>query len=251
MADESPWWADYFDEDFVRLYRPFLPEEQSREEAEAVADILGLERGARLLDLACGWGRHSLELARGGLRVTGLDRSGTLLGLAREAALAEGLRVDWVRADMRRLPFRPAFDAVVSLFSSLGYFGSDEEDVAVLRGAREALRPGGLFLLEVMHRDHVAREFVERDWWEGPDGEHVWVEREFDAVLGESREWLRWRKGRRSGEKHHRIRVRAATEWARLLEVAGLEPEAWFGGWDLSPFEHLSPRLIVLARAPG
>lgn len=245
------WWGRYFDRDFYELYRPFLPPELSREEAAGALEMLGLEVGARLLDLACGWGRHSIEFARAGLRVTGLDRSGTLLALAREAAREAGVRPGWVRGDMRSLPFRESFDAVVSLFSSLGYFASDEEDLRVLRGVREALRPGGLFLLEVMHRDGVAREFVERDWWEGEGGAHVWVEREFDAVEGVSREWLRWRRGRRSGEKHHVIRVRTATEWAALLRAAGLAPDLWYGGWDLSPFEHTSERLIVLARAPG
>lgn len=250
MADPGAgeWWADYFDEDFVALYRPFLPPERTLEEAAGAAEMLGLERGDRVLDLACGWGRHSLELAAAGARVTGLDRSAHLLEVARRAALQAGRRVAWVRADMRRLPFREAFDAAVSLFSSLGYFGSDAADLEVLRGVRRALRPGGRFLLETMHRDQVAREFVERDWWPGADGAHVWVEREFDAVAGVSHERLRWRRGRRSGEKRHSIRVRSATEWAALLEDAGLRPESWFGDWDLSPFELGSERLVVVAR---
>ncbi len=244
----TPWWVDYFDADFVELYRPFLPPERTAEEAEGVLATLGLGPGERLLDLACGWGRHSLELAAAGMWVTGLDRSAHLLGLARQAALEAGRRVDWVRGDVRHLPFRASFDAVVSLFSSLGYFGSDEAELEVLRGVRWALRPGGRFLLETMHRDHIAREFVERDWWQGAGGAHVWVEREFDAVAGISREWLRWRRGRRKGEKHHAIRVRSATEWARLLETGGFVPIQWFGDWNLSPFELGSERLIVVAR---
>lgn len=245
---ESDWWATYFDRDFFHLYRPFLPPEATRDEVAGALRLLDLAPGARLLDLACGWGRHSLEFARAGLRVTGVDRSEPLLRLARRAAAEEGVDVHWIRADMRRLPFRAGFDAVVSLFSSLGYFESDEEDLRVLLGAREVLRPGGVFLLEVMHRDHIAREFVERDWWRGESGAHVWVEREFDAVQGVSREWLRWRKGRRAGEKFHSIRVRSATEWDRLLRTAGLVPEQWCGGWDLAPFEHSAERLVVLAR---
>jgi len=244
----TPWWQDYFDEDFVRLYRPFLPPERTEEEVAGVLALLDPAPGTRLLDVGCGWGRHSVALAREGVRVTGLDRSATLLRIARDAARGAGVSAGWVLGDMRRLPFRSSFDAAVSLFSSLGYFGSDGEDVAVLRGVREALRPGGRFLVEVMHRDHLAREFVERDWWEGEEGEHVWVEREFDAVEGVSRECLRWRRGGRTGEKRHSIRLRTATEWAALLEAGGLHPEEWYGGWDLSPFEHTSERLIVLAR---
>lgn len=252
-AQEAEWWSKYFDRDFFRLYRPFLPPELTRGEAEGALAMLDLEPGSRLLDLACGWGRHSREFARAGLRVTGLDLSAALLREARRAeAKGKGeSRVHWVRADMRRLPFREAFDAVTSLFSSLGYFDSDAADLEVLRGVREALRPRGALLLEVMHRDLIAREFVERDWWEGEDGAHVWVEREFDAVSGVSTEWLRWSGERGGGEKRHSIRVRTATEWKALLEEAGLRPEDWYGDWDLSPFEHRSERLIVLARRAG
>jgi len=251
MTDSAPWWSTYFDEDYVRLYRPFLPAESTLEDAAGVVGMLGLPDGARVLDLACGWGRHSVALSRLGLKVTGLDRSPVLLDLARRSAIEVEESVEWVRGDMRHLPFRAAFDAVVSLFSSLGYFETEEEDAAVLAEVREALRPDGLFLMEIMHRDHIVREYVERDWWEGPGGAHVWVEREFDAVAGVSREWLRWRRGRITGEKHHTIRVRTATEWVRLLEGAGLRVVECYGGWDLSPFDRHSERLVVVAHRDG
>jgi SAM-dependent methyltransferase len=237
------WWERYFDRDFLRIYRPLLPPGEAAHEVAAAMDALELPPPARVLDLACGWGRHALELAGRGYRVTGLDLSATLLEEGRREATARGLRIDWVRADMRAVPFRGTFDAVLCLFSSLGYGLSDEEDLRVLEGARGSLRPGGRLLLETMHRDLLAREFAERDWWEGPDGSPVLVEREFDAVAGVSRETLRWGVV----EKHHEIRVRSATEWAALLVRAGLEVEEWLGGWDLSPFEHTSERLIVVA----
>ena len=243
------WWDSYFDERFIELYEPFLPEEETKREVGAVLEILGLPRAARLLDLGCGWGRHAIELARGGLRVTGLDLAAPLLAEARRRADGSGATVDWVRGDMRALPYEDEFDAVISLFSSLGYFPTETDELKVLRGVHRALAPGGVFLLETMHRDQVAREFTERDWWEGPRGEHVWVEREFDAVAGVSREWLRWRE--ETGEvieKYHEIRVRSAPEWDRLLARAGLAAAEWFGDWDLSPFTHEAERLIVLAR---
>jgi cyclopropane fatty-acyl-phospholipid synthase-like methyltransferase len=245
--DGVEWWDTYFDERFIALYAPLLPEQESRAEAEAAAELLGLEAGARVLDLACGWGRHAVELARAGYRVTGVDRSETLLSHARRAAAAAGVEVEWVCADVRDVPASGDFDAVVSLFSSLGYFLSDEEDARALRAARGALRSDGLLLLETMHRDQVARSFAEHDWWESPDGTLVWVEREFDAVAGVSHERLRWRSGAGEGEKRHSIRVRTATEWARLLHQAGLEPLAWYGDWEPAAFEHTSERLIVLA----
>jgi len=248
-GDAEPWWDSYFDEQFVRLYRPFLTEERTWAEVAGLVEALDLEPGARILDLACGWGRHATEFARVGFDVVGLDRSETLLRHARQRASGANVEVEWVCGDMRDLRWQSEFDAVVCLFSSLGYFLTDAEDLRVLRAARDALRPGGRFLLETMHRDLLARQFAERDWWEGESGEHVWVEREFDAVAGVSREWLRWRTADGAGgEKFHAIRVRAAAEWSVLLNDAGLEPVAWYGDWDLEPFTHLSENLIVVAR---
>ena len=245
------WWADYFDREFVRIYRDFLTPERTAREVEGILEMLELEPGARVLDLACGWGRHSIELARAGFRVTGLDFSETLLARARKRAGAAGVEVEWTRGDMREPGRREEFDAVLSLYSSLGYFLSDEEDLRVLRGAREALKPGGVLLLETMHRDHVLGDYADRDWWETADGATVWVEREFDAVEGISREWLRWRRGEDSGDKFHALRIRTATEWDALLRAAGLTPLEWYGDWELAPFIHTSEVLIVAARRPG
>ncbi|HEX2091993.1 MAG TPA: methyltransferase domain-containing protein [Longimicrobiaceae bacterium] len=248
---EGEWWSGYFDRDFVRIYRDFLTPERTAREVEGIREMLDLPDGARILDLACGWGRHSVELARAGFRVTGLDLSETLLARARKRARAAGVEVEWVRGDMREPGRAGEFDAVLSLYSSLGYFLSDEEDLQVLRGARAALRPGGWLLLETMHRDHVVADYAERDWWETDDGATVWVEREFDAVEGVSREWLRWRRGDEAGEKYHALRVRTATEWDTLLRTVGFRPVEWYGDWELAPFLHTSEVLIVAARADG
>lgn len=246
---EGAWWRDYFDEDFAAVYRALLDEEATRAEVAALIELLALPAGAAVLDMPCGWGRHALPLAEAGYRVTGVDYSPTLLDQAAAAAREAGVSVRWVRADMREIEVRAEYDAALCLFSSLGYFLSDAEDARALRAAREALRPGGLFLLETMHRDHLVRAFAERDWWPGPHGSTIWAEREFDAVQGISREALRWvDPAGRAREKRYAMRVRSATEWDVLLRSAGLEPLEWLGGWDLSPFEHGSDRLIVLAR---
>ncbi len=246
----TEWWAEYFDEVFLRVYRPLLGPERTAQEADAIRELLDLPAGASLLDVACGWGRHSVELARQGLAVTGFDLSAFLLREARAYADDAGVEVRWVRGDMRELPFQEEFDAALSLFSSLGYFPDHRDDGLVLRGIRGAVRKGGALVIETMHRDLIAREYVERDWWETPEGDLVWVERDFDAVEGVSRETLRWRSPDGSaGAKPHSIRVRSATEWQRLLEENGWRAEEWFGGWELDSFAIESERLIILARA--
>lgn len=245
---DAHWWKSYFDDVFLRIYRPLRDETRTALEADAVCELLGLNDGARILDVGCGWGRHSLELARLGFQMTGFDYSARLLEEAERSAEADALEVRWVQGDMRKLDFYQEFDAILSLFSTFGYFTTDEEDRAVLRGMREAATPGGFLLIETMHRDMIAREFAERDWWETPEGDVVRVERSFDAVAGITHELLRWRDANgKEGEKPHSIRVRSAPEWDDLLNRSGWRPIEWIGSWDLEPFTHLSERLIVVA----
>jgi SAM-dependent methyltransferase len=243
------WWDGYFDRTFVSLYRDFLTPQRTEREVAGLKEMVALPPGGAILDVACGWGRHSIALAREGFRVTGLDLSETLLARARKRAAAANVEVELVRGDMREIPWRGRFDAVLSLYSSLGYFLSDDEDLRVLRGAREALRPDGVFVMETMHRDHIVGGYASRDWWETDDGLTVWVEREFDAVEGVSREWTRWSRGADTGEKYHELRIRTATEWDALLRTAGLVPVEWYGDWELAPFIHTSEDLIVVCRA--
>ena len=247
MTDTSDWWDEYFDDDFVSIYRPFLTPGRTRREVRGVVELVALPAGARVLDLACGWGRHAVELARLGYEVTGLDWSDTLLNHARRRANRAGVAVEWVRGDMREIPWTGRFDAVLSMFSSLGYFLSDEEDLRTLQSARAALRDGGSLLLETMHRDHVVNEYVERDWWHAAKDRVVWVEREWDALAGISREILRWRRGDREGEKHHALRIRSATEWLVLLAEAGWGTVECYGNWAGAPFQHGSENLIMVA----
>ena len=240
------WWDGYFDETFIDIYRDFLTPERTEREIQGLREMTMLQPGAQVLDVACGWGRHSIELARRGFVVTGLDWSETLLARARKRARAAGVEVELVQGDMREIPWKERFDGVLSLYSSLGYFLSDEEDLRVLRGAHAALKPGGTFVLETMHRDHIVGGFAERDWWETDGGATVWVEREFDAIDGVSREWTRWSKGDRKGEKYHELRIRTATEWDRLLREAGFAPVDWWGDWQFAPFIHSSENLVVI-----
>ena len=146
---EREWWGTFFGPDYLRMYR-FDPT-RTRQEVDGVLDILGLKPAASVLDLCCGQGRHAVELARRGYEVTGLDASGFLLREARKAARRRRVAVAWVRGDMREIPFRNRFDAVVNLFTSFGYFRTKAEDLAVLRGVRRALKPSGHLLIDTLN----------------------------------------------------------------------------------------------------
>lgn len=240
----APWWRSYFDDDFYRLHESFFPERRNRREVAGIIELLALPVGARVLDAPCGWGRHTELLATAGCAAVGVDLSfALLLRAARQATAAR-----YAACDIRALPFRGAsFDAVINVFTSLGLFLHDEDDVAALREARRVLRPGGTLLLETMHRDDVIRSYAERDEWSLPDGTHVRVRRRFDAVAGVSHERLRWRRGESRGRKAHSLRLRTATEIDALLRAAGFQRIRHYGGWNGRPFTYQAESLIAVA----
>jgi SAM-dependent methyltransferase len=186
--DVDPRWYDgFFEGEWLDLLAREQPPERTLQEVDFAVEKLALEPGARVLDLACGHGRHSVELARRGFRVTGVDLSPRSLELAREAAAADGLAVDFVRADMRELDFDAEFDDAINLFTAFGYFESDDEDRGVLERVARALRPGGGFLIDTGSALGLARRFQPRLWEEVGDGVPMLHEHEWDVLAGRNR----------------------------------------------------------------
>src|SRR5262249_48909922 len=139
FEDESLW---------SELYPVLFPEDRLRlgeEEAPKVLRLAGLARATdvAVLDLCCGPGRRAVPLARRGLRVTAVDRSRFLLDHARERARLADFSVEFVETDMREFRRPEAFDVMLSLFTSFGFFAVREEDLHVLRNVRASLKPGG------------------------------------------------------------------------------------------------------------
>ncbi len=257
------WFRTYFDARTIRLYEARQDPEEARVAVAGCMELLGLPQGARVLDLGCGWGRHAFLLDEAGFEVTGVDISEAALGLARERGRAsgegrvrgrasggegEGARragVRWVRADIRALPFRGGFEGAVSLGSSLGYFGDDAGDRAVLEGVRAVLGPGAPLLIETMHRGPFDQGIEAHERWDEHEGEPVEVERHWDPATGVNRERIVWPDG---AEKGHAMLLRDREGWMRLLEEAGFVPERALGGWAGEPFEQGAGVLVLLAR---
>lgn len=252
----AQWWRSYFDERYFEMHDPLFSEARSRREVAGMRELLGLPVGARVLDAPCGWGRHAALLAESGCDVFGADLSFELLrhapravGDAARAGDSDAAPPLYAASDIRALPYADAsFDVVVNVFTSLGLFLDDAEDIRALREARRVLRPDGALLLESMHRDDVIASYAERDGWSLPDGTEVRVRRRFDPVAGISWEKLAWRRGGESGRKRHGLRLRTATEIAGLLRMAGFSHVEYFGDWDGTPFHHRAESLIAVAR---
>jgi SAM-dependent methyltransferase len=161
----KPWFEEVFDEDYLRAL-PFMNAEQTLREVEFIEHSLQVPTGAEVLDIACGYGRHAIELVQRGLKVTGLDLSLPLLIRAADEAQRRSLSVNFVHADMREMAFDRQFDGAYCMLTSFGYF-DEETNLRVAEGIARALKPGAHLLLDVVNRDYVVADLPSRVWWEG------------------------------------------------------------------------------------
>lgn len=244
----AQWYREFFDDLYLRAYRHYEAPERVQQEVDFIVEVLQLPMGALVLDLCCGQGRHSLELARRGYRVVGVDLSEALLYQARQRAEREGLPVNFVQCDMRDITFTDEFDACINMFTSFGYLESESEDAKALEKVAQALKVGGKFLLDVMNRDRLVRRFQAREWHAADEGWLVLEERTFDPLSG--RMETLWVCVARDGVRYERrssIRLYTAAELRLMLERVGLGVTGLFGDYDGAPYVWDSPRLIVVA----
>src|SRR5881628_161786 len=231
--------------------------ESPADAARAVQWILGrtgLKRGAAVLDAPCGFGRHSVEFARRGYHVTGVDFNETELERARAAAKSARVTLRLMCQDMRDMEFSGEFDLAVNLFSSIGYF-SDDEDRLVTDRFWRALRPGGVFVLDTRNRDQLVRSLPPEER-KRVGGWTLRIENEFDPAT--SRWRARWWRLKRAAAKskegageligESEIRLYSAHELSAMLR-----PERWgrvelYGGLEGTPFSLDAPRLVLVAR---
>jgi SAM-dependent methyltransferase len=251
--DERPWYTDFFDDDYLRIFLPMLPEERTAAEVNAVVERLGLAPGARLLDLCCGHGRHAVPLAQLGYRVTGLDRSRRLLDRAAALAASHRQHLGLVAADMRRLPFADAsFDAVVNLFHAFGYLEDETQDELVLAEVARVLAPGGRFLQELANREALIRDWHDSRVLRNDDELVVLQERTLDLLR--SRDLARYTLVDPDGRRTSRevaIRLYTLTELVAMLDRAGLELLEVNGDLDAGPLELDSSFVVTLSARAG
>jgi 2-polyprenyl-3-methyl-5-hydroxy-6-metoxy-1,4-benzoquinol methylase len=249
---EPHWYETFFDENWLTISSQTHPPEKSAAEVDFLVDELGLQAGQTVLDLPCGHGRHSVELARRGLRVVGVDLNEEPLERAYWAAREAGVKVDLRRIDMREIQFREEFDAVFNLWTSFGYFESESEDRLVLDRAYRALRPGGAFVLETVNLYSVLRRFEPRSWHELGEGRMLLEERSFDPWTGRMQSgWVLLEPGGERIEMAFATRAYTLVELVRMLSSVGFTVERAFGDYQGSEYAVDSRRMIVVARRPG
>jgi len=242
------WPVAFFDDDYLRIYRAMIAPEMTAGEVDFLETALAPPAGGEVLDLACGYGRHAIGLARRGYRVTGVDFNARYLAAAADEAAAAGTRARWVEADMRALPFAAEFDAAYSFFTSFGYF-SDADNERVLAGVARALRPGGRFLLDVINRDRILTHPRQRAWNPLGDGSLLMEETSLDLrrSLVLNRQIHVTPATGAEITKEFTLRAYTCAELSALCARHGLAVREVWGGADRGAYTTESHRLILLA----
>jgi SAM-dependent methyltransferase len=230
------WYQEWFGEEYLELYSN-RDETEAREQVAFFRRHVGTLRG-HVLDLACGTGRHVVELKAAGYDAVGCDLSYMLL----RTGIREHGVMPVARADMRSLPFcADSFAGLVNFFTSFGYFATEGDNIAVVREMTRVLERGAPFLFDYLNIHRELDKLVQREWRETPLGD-VGIERWFDPSDRS------FNKRITIGERRYLERVRGydLDEIALMFTSCNLTIRAAFGDFHGNHFERSSQRLILL-----
>lgn len=237
--EKTPWYERWFDENYLVLYR-HRNRRDAEEQVRLIIDTLDLHVDNSILDLACGEGRYTALFNELGYSVTGMDLSETLVNCGKERYPGLELEV----GDMRRI--HGQFDAILSLFTSFGYFDSDNENEQVIQSVFYALNPGGAFWLDFLNAQQVEETLVPRSITDISPGIRAVENRKIEN--GRIIKDIYF--SNHGEEKHYRESVRLFTcsQLEHMFQRTGFHITQRFGDYHGRSWEPLSPRTILVGR---
>lgn len=244
------WFEKLYTKDYIQLCG-FGSPEQTAIEAAFLVDVLRLSSDSRLLDICCGFGRHTFAISNlAHCQIVGIDLSDEYLTIAKEQYSSPN--ITYLKKDMRDLQLERRFDAATNVFTSFGFFEHDEENEQVMQEANKALKQGGLFLVDIENKfNFVLNDVLKKEYyWEQID-EHTYCvihntydvvhEREiFSATIVED--------GKDAIRVGYNIRLYSLPELTSMLERNGFELLNVWGDFDKRNYSLHSRRLITLAQ---
>ena len=176
LKKPSPTW---YKENFTLAMKNATWVENTLNEVDFIINVMELSGSERILDLACGFGRHSIELAKRGFSVVGIDIASVLIQEAKRIASSEGLDIEFICADLREISFYNDFDVVLNMGEgAIGYLENDVENLKIFDLIASSLKPGGKHFMEILHADHAEMYFPKKAWYIGEKAlgieEYLW-----------------------------------------------------------------------------
>lgn len=246
MSVPTNWWQTFFSGMFVESWLQMIGEEQTKTEAEFLKRELEVSPPAKVLDVPCGGGRHSLALAAAGYQMTGVDISSDFLKTARLTGTHRKLNVTWEQRDMRDLPWRQEFDGAFCFGNSFGYY-DDAGNAEFLRGVAGVLKPGAKFLLDTgALMEGILFSFQERNWYQIGHIKFLRNARYDPPTSRIETEYTLIRDGK-TETKSALHRIFTYRELCELVTKAGFTNIQGSGGLNREPFVMGSKRLLLIA----
>lgn len=239
-SQKQNWFDSWFDSPYYHILYKDRDEKEAQLFMDNIVHYLNLPEDAKILDLACGKGRHSLYLNQLGFDVTGADLSSNSIAFAKKS---ENDTLHFVEHDMRK-PFHQKFDAILNLFTSFGYFENDEDNLTTLKAIKESISEYGFGVIDFMNVPNVLTNLVS-DESKTIDNivfhikrylknNHIYKEIEFEV----------------NGEKYHfteKVKALTLHDFESMMEQADIYLLDIFGDYRLKKFHKLeSERLIMI-----
>ena len=244
---DPKWYESFFQGIALEMWRKAVSPEQTRLEVDFLERVLRLQAGFRVLDVPCGLGRHSLELASRGYRLASVDLSPQMIEEGRAAAIDAGLEIEWRNADMRDLSWKSEFDAGFCFGNSFGYLDPDGTR-GFLQAVSRALKPGARLALDYgIAAECILPRLREREWAQVEDILFLEENRYHVAESCIETTYTFVRDGETKTQKglHWVYTVREVREF---LREAGLQTQDLFGSLDGDRYEVGSPLLLLVAQ---
>jgi len=247
MSKEAGWWHEFF-KSFQPVFGVISPK-VTNQQVHYFIKKLALKPGSRFLDCPCGVGRTALPMARQGIRVTSVDITQSYLEEFKTKAKRRKLKVDIVHADMRRIDFDSQFDAAGNIWTSFGFFDKESDDLLTLKKMYRALKPGGRFVLHVINRDWIVRNFQPNGWMLA-GGIKILEDRKFDFASSKSlTTWTFIRDGEESVFETS-IRMYSYHELIAMFKKVGFVDIEGFGSMKDEPITSESRMMFVFGKKP-
>lgn len=257
---DKNWWKGSFEEDYMFLYQEIVGKRNTEREIEFIESIIGERRRLRILDIACGFGRHSIPLAEEGHSVLGVDYSNYMVGKARERVSHIDVDASFIWGDMRDLsvPMRQ-FDLVLQMFTSFGYFESIDDDLRTLQSVCRVLAEHGQYILDVNNIESFSRRILDSTQEKSPpiasivykqalggvEVQHTLRLNTQTNIVHLTREWVD------SGGISHKYVVRwrlyTLVQLQDLFTSVGLKIIQIYGDYNGATLDEKSPRMILVA----
>ncbi|MEY4602907.1 MAG: hypothetical protein RIT43_199 [Bacteroidota bacterium] len=242
---QKEWFAEWFDTPYYHILYKDRDEAEAEKFISNLVNFLSIPAGSKVLDLACGKGRHSLTLARFGYQVTGVDLSENSILTAKKTAGTD-CDVRFEVRDMRESFTENTFNAVFNLFTSFGYFDSLQDNQKVIDSAKKMLRKNGLLIIDFMNAKRVVSELVPQEV-KSVDGIDFSIRRMYDGT--HITKEIKFNADNTDFTYSERVQALNLSDFSELLNNSGFEILHTFGNFDLDPYvSETSDRLIVVAK---